>query len=71
VAVGGIPPLLLLITRLSSMLTSVIEPPLSVPVARMPSPIASSTVNPSTLTWELRMVRPARQGANPGPFGPN
>ena len=58
-------------TQLSVMLTSLIEPPASVPVARMPSPMAPVTVKPSTETCELLMVRPARQGATPGPVGPS
>ncbi len=68
---GGIPPVLLPVTRLSVMRTSVIGPPARVPLARMPSPMAPVTVNPSTLTCEERTVRPARQGATPGPVGPS
>src|ERR1039457_6037812 len=68
---GGIPPRLLPATQLSLMLTSVIEPPARVPVARMPSPIAPLTVKPSIETCELLMVTPARQGATPGPVGPS
>src|SRR5580704_13785479 len=71
VGLGGIPPVLFPTTQLSVMLTSLIEPPASVPVARMPSPIAPVTVKPDTSTCELLMVTPARQGAAPGPMGPS
>src|ERR1019366_4253485 len=65
------PPTLLPTTQFSLMLTSVIEPPFRVPVARMPSPIAPVTAKPSIETCELLMVTPARQGATPGPVGPS
>src|SRR6058998_1502645 len=68
---GGIPPVSLPTTRLPSIVTSLIEPPASEPVARIPSPWAPVTVRPCTLTCPDLIVMPARHGALPGPFGPN
>ena len=65
------PPTLLPTTRLSRIVTWSIEPPVSDPVARIPSPSAPCTVNPLIETHELLIVTPARHGALPGPVGPS
>src|SRR5665213_988477 len=65
------PPMLLPTTRLCSIVTWLMEPPASEPVARIPSPVAPVTVRPSILTWLDLIVIPARHGAIPGPLGPS
>ena len=46
-------------------------PPLSEPVARIPSPVAPWTVKSSIFTWLDLIVTAARHGALPGPLGPS